>query len=257
MWKFVHRSVIGTSHQRVGAELQDCNLVANITDRSGSSWLCCLIADGAGSSRHGYCGADIALYKLRDYIGDYLKTTEKPVFTKEQIVEGIQLVRAELSETARVKHHSIREYATTLVGAIIGESSACFFQIGDGATVATVRAVSGVVFWPEESSFANSTFFITDSDFENHLQFYYAKCRVDELAMFTDGLQRLALAQESRSVFLPFFEPMMAVLRKISPNDAAKLNDQLESFLGGPAVNARTDDDKTLVLATRIHASLQ
>lgn len=255
MWKIVNKSVIGTSHQVVGAGLQDCNLVAHISDRSGSPWLCCLIADGAGSSRHGDIGAETALYRMRDYVGDYLKRTEKPVFTKDQILEGIQLVRAELTETARVSKHSLREYATTLAGAFIGDRAACFFQVGDGATIATSRAVSGIVFWPEEGDFANSTYFITDSDFEAHVQFCYATCRFDELAMFTDGLQRLALVYESRTVFLPFFEPMMAALRKVSTAEATKLNEPLETFLSSSAVTARTDDDKTLVLATRIHDS--
>jgi hypothetical protein len=44
---------------------------------------------------------------------------------------------------------------------------------------------------------------------------------------------------------------MFAVLRKQSPELCNVLDEQLRQFLDSPAVNERTDDDKTLVLATR------
>ncbi len=253
----MHGSVIGTSHLRVGAVLQDCNVVVSVNDKKGNPWLCCLIADGAGSSRYGNIGAESAVYRMRDFIREYLHHTEYPEFTRQLILDGINSIREEIHKTSLNDNTPTREYATTLAGAVIGCNSACFFQIGDGAAIATTNAISGVVFWPEESAFANSTFFLTDVDFESHLQFCSSKSCFDEVALFTDGLQRLALAQDSRTVFLPFFEPMMTVLRKVSLEDINNLNNQLALFLSSTAVNARTDDDKTLVLATRLYDCLK
>jgi hypothetical protein len=44
---------------------------------------------------------------------------------------------------------------------------------------------------------------------------------------------------------------MFGTLRKADLAACDRLSDQLACFLGSPKVNERTDDDKTLVLATR------
>jgi hypothetical protein len=47
----------------------------------------------------------------------------------------------------------------------------------------------------------------------------------DEVAMFSDGLQRLALVYESRTAYTPFFEPMFSVLRKADLAACGTLSD--------------------------------
>jgi hypothetical protein len=61
----------------------------------------------------------------------------------------------------------------------------------------------------------------------------------------------LALSYASKSAHQPFFARMFAALRKVG--DREDLVVPLRQFLDSPAVNDRTDDDKTLVLATRGH----
>jgi hypothetical protein len=73
--------------------------------------------------------------------------------------------------------------------------------------------------------------------------------RVDELALFTDGLQPLALHYASRTVHAPFFVPMFDSLRRSTDIDG--LESPLKQFLKSKPVIDRTDDDKTLMLATR------
>ena len=72
---------------------------------------------------------------------------------------------------------------------------------------------------------------------------------MDELALLTDGLQMLALRFADKSVHGPFFLPMFQALR--AAESASALQTPLRDFLNSPAVNRRTDDDKTLILATR------
>jgi hypothetical protein len=72
--------------------------------------------------------------------------------------------------------------------------------------------------------------------------------------VLTDGLQMLSLVYASKQVHDPFFEPMFTVLRSAESEALQQLDDQLHRFLDSPEVNNRTDDDKTLVLATRICA---
>ena len=68
------------------------------------------------------------------------------------------------------------------------------------------------------------------------------------MALFTDGLQTLAL-DYTRAAHSPFFAPMFAALS--SETEPGGLLGPLSAFLESPAVNERTDDDKTLILATR------
>ena len=73
------------------------------------------------------------------------------------------------------------------------------------------------------------------------------------LALLSDGLQMLALNYGTKAAHQPFFAPMFASLRKA--DDAQELLVPLKQFLDSKAVNDRTDDDKTLVLATRVVAN--
>jgi hypothetical protein len=72
------------------------------------------------------------------------------------------------------------------------------------------------------------------------------------VALLTDGLQGLALRFSTREAHGPFFEPMFARLRREREGEPKGLGKELRAFLGSAPVNQRTDDDKTLVLATRL-----
>jgi hypothetical protein len=71
-----------------------------------------------------------------------------------------------------------------------------------------------------------------------------------DVACFTDGLERLALRFDTREVHGPFLSPMLSALRHHKNPD--ELFASLSEFLNSEKVNERTDDDKTLILATRI-----
>ena len=59
----------------------------------------------------------------------------------------------------------------------------------------------------------------------------------------------LALRFADQSVHGPFFRQIFQALRAAEP--ASALQNPLHEFLTSTAVNSRTDDDKTLILATR------
>ena len=103
--------------------------------------------------------------------------------------------------------------------------------------------------WPQSGEYANCTWFVTDDDAAERVQSVAAE-GVDEVALLTDGLQGLALRFDTREAHGPFFEPMFARLR--AEGEGEDLREELRAFLGSAPVNQRTDDDKTLVLATRL-----
>jgi hypothetical protein len=74
------------------------------------------------------------------------------------------------------------------------------------------------------------------------------------VAGFSDGLQNVALHFASRSVHRPFFEGKFRALE--TTDDETSLLAPLMEFLASPALEERTDDDKTLVLACRQEVKL-
>jgi len=143
-----------------------------------------------------------------------------------------------------------REFATTLCTAIVTPTRSCFFQIGDGAMILGSGGVYGVVFWPQSGEYANSTNFLTAEKFQDNLEFLAITSPISDLALFTDGIERLALLFDGHTPHPPFFEPLFKTLRSTaSPED---LSEDLRRFLQSESVGARSDDDKTLVLASRV-----
>jgi hypothetical protein len=137
--------------------------------------------------------------------------------------------------------------------ALVGVEAAVFLQIGDGVIVVNDQALHwSWVFWPERGEFANTTFFVTDAAASDHLRFEHRQGSIDEIALLTDGIEPLVLHYASRIVHTPFFDRMFGPVRRSKAvGEDLALSQDLESYLSSPAILERTDDDKTLVLATR------
>jgi hypothetical protein len=129
---------------------------------------------------------------------------------------------------------------------------AVFGQLGDGAIVTGSGLEYQVLFWPEPTGYANATNFLTDTEYEQHIHYDAVSTPISELALITDGLQRIALDFSQRTPYVDFFRPLFRTLSEVTnPGD---LKDPIRNFLDSQKVNERTDDDKTLVIACR-HSS--
>ncbi|HAO9385835.1 TPA: protein phosphatase 2C domain-containing protein, partial [Escherichia coli] len=102
---------------------------------------------------------------------------------------------------------------------------------------------------PMVGEYANMTHFITDEDAVSSLETFTSTERAHKVAAFTDGIQRLALNMLDNSPHVPFFTPFFNGLASATQEQLDLLPELLKQFLSSPAVNERTDDDKTLALA--------
>lgn len=251
MWKVVSASVVGTSHIEANIPCQDDCYSEIIRGVDGQDYLVCVVADGAGSAKEGGKGAELACLVSLSSIETSLNAVTSFQPTASIVREWVEAARRAIHEEAQARSLTARDFACTLLAAVVGPRGVVFFQIGDGAIVASSGYSYGVVFWPESGPYANMTYFVTDEDALEHLQIAITSARIDEVALFSDGLQRLALSFEQLAPHAPFFEPMLGVLRKRNADECDDLGEQLAQFLGSQRINERTDDDKTLVLATR------
>lgn len=110
---------------------------------------------------------------------------------------------------------------------------------------------SHLLIQPERSEYINETVFLTSENFEAGLKTAYFQGAVERIALFSDGLQMLALNMRTQpsTPHLPFFKPLFQFVQKTESE--TERSRQLSDFLQSPRVCSRTDDDKTLIVAIR------
>jgi hypothetical protein len=259
-WRTAYASVVGTSHSATGVECQDAGRCAVIQDSQGSDVLVAAVSDGAGTAPCSARGAALTVNAFLDAASAEvsLAAGDLAFFDHGFASRWLAGVRAEISLLAAAEGRSPKDYACTFLGAVVGNRAAGYVQIGDGAIVVLDGPSSQprCVFWPQHGEFANSTFFVTQDGADEVLLLARSTCAegesaVLEVAMFSDGLERLVLNFATKDVHAPALAPILAWLAGQIPADTCGPSDALIAYLGSQHVNRRTDDDKTLVLATR------
>jgi hypothetical protein len=250
MWKFLCESVEGTSHLQGGGGCQDSSLV-RLQTSNDQDILILTLADGAGSASHAAVGSKLACETVVEEAAAFFAAAAPGAEINAQVMQSwLAAVHAALQAQAQTLSISARELACTLLVSVITPASAAFAQVGDGAIVIWDEGRYRPVFWPQNGDYPNTTFFITEPEYKDRLQLEFLPRPVDELAMFSDGMQMLALNYNARSAHEPFFTQLFRSLR--SAPKPEELSTPMRQFLDSKAVNDRTDDDKTLILATRV-----
>jgi len=245
MWKFICQSVEGTSHKKTTLGCQDSSFAA-----AHGTNLILLVADGAGSASLAADGSKLAIATGAALIKSFFDSGKQAQEITSDILRGwMSGIHAILEHEAAARNTSSREMACTMLIAVVGESSAAFAQIGDGAIVILDEQTYRPVFWPATGEFHNTTYFVTEAEFEMNIQLETFNRPINELAMFSDGLEMLALNYSTKTAHAPFFAQLFRSLRA---GNAEELAEPMRQFLDSKPINDRTDDDKTLILATRI-----
>lgn len=250
MWQVLAESVAGTSHIARAAPCQDAHATC-VVEGAGGSVLVVVVADGAGSAQFGEVGAaatcETLLAEARGALTAGATVTH---LSRDVLVRWLLAAKSEIVLQADSRAVRPRELACTAILAVVGENAAAFAQVGDGAVVIPDKGGYAPVFWPAPAEYANVTDFLTDGGIEERIVCEVVTGRINEVAVFSDGLQRLALDYSTRRGHTNFFAPLFATLRDQPVTEL--LAGPFRAFLGSDQVNARTDDDKTLVLATRL-----
>ncbi len=253
-WRLALASAVGTSHLGTGAPCQD-SAAHQIIDTPDGPVLVAVVCDGAGSAAHSDVGSWQAAATFIELVSLYLENGgQLSELDRDTAVGWLDEIAEQLVATAEASGHAVRDYACTLLAAIIGPDAAAFIQIGDGAIVVSHGEEDGwsYVFWPQHGEFANTTNFVVSANAAERLEFELAPRRVDEVALFSDGIENLVLHNATKTVHEAFFNAMMPPVRRAKTDGLdEELSKGLERYLSSAAICERTDDDKTLVLATR------
>ena len=248
MWRHIAQSLQGPSHLDEDIPCQDTHSVCVLGEGALRTLLAC-VADGAGSAKHSEIGSAIACEATMEHATRFLEANALDALQLDDVLLWCDDIRDRIRQQANEHGCGVREFATTLCVAILGPELAIFFQIGDGAIILGNDRLYGIVFWPQVGEYANTTNFLTSDEYHEQLEFITATGQFTKIALMTDGIERLALRFDVQTPHVPFFDPLFKALK--STSEVENLNRDLRTFLSSDSIHNRTDDDKTLVLATR------
>jgi Protein phosphatase 2C len=224
-WQVVAASVTGTSHEKRSQPCQDAHCWRVLSN----GVLVAAVADGAGSAA----------------LAEVESDSEWQVF----FTASLQVARAAVEAEAATREVAARDLACTLIAVVATPELIAVAQIGDGAAVAGDSAGNAIALTvPPCGEYINETIFLISPNAIETAQFQVMREPLRHLAVFSDGLQMLALKIPEGTPHGPFFAPLFRFSGEVKEDSDAK--EQLESFLRSPRVSERTDDDLTLLLAT-------
>ncbi|RYG95931.1 MAG: protein phosphatase 2C domain-containing protein, partial [Alphaproteobacteria bacterium] len=108
-------------------------------------------------------------------------------------VELISRVRDRLYRDAERAGMKARDFACTFIGLVSTDQGSVVMQVGDGAAVVDAGAGLELAIVPAMGEYANMTYFVTEEDALQKLVTRIYPGAVSRAALFSDGLQRLAL----------------------------------------------------------------
>ncbi len=232
-----------------GTGCEDSCLALVETDPAKPPLLTIFVTDGAGTAAHGETGAELAIEAATAFVSKRYAQSAEFALNDQWAVECIQAVRARIFAAANQQGTKARDYACTFLGVVASPFATLLMQIGDGGIVVDVGRGLEVPITPMVGEYANMTNFVTDENAIDVLAVAALPTRAEKVAVFSDGVQRLALNMANNTAHAPFFTPFFAVLETATAAQEDQLQAELVRFLQSPAVNERTDDDKTLALA--------
>lgn len=209
------------------------------------------VADGAGSAAHGGQGADLAIQAAAEFTESKLVTPGFSI-SEELAKDLLSTIRERIFAEANSREIKPREFACTFVGLLGCSTSTLVMQIGDGGIALDIGGGLEVPITPMTGEYANMTYFVTEDDAADVFvsKLYQAKALC--AALFSDGLQRLAIHMATNLPHPPFFDRFFRVMAETSEEKQDEIHSALMRFLQSTSVNERTDDDKTLVLAVAV-----
>lgn len=247
-WTWAAATRRGTSHERAGTPCQDMSRALLLGRRK--SVFAAVVSDGAGSARFGGQGAALTCRAVitgaRRYFAKFASLPDD-----DEVWSWIDDARDRITTAATRRDTESRQFACTLVATLALKNSTMILHVGDGAAVVRIGSEWKSPSWPASGEYASTTFFVTD-DPTPQLRITRLPQGTDAVAVFTDGIERLALNFAEARPHAPFFDGIFQpVLRSEVAGRNRALAGSLANYLNSAAINERTDDDKSLVLAAR------
>lgn len=255
-FQVVTRSLPGNQHRQEEEPCEDAHEFCF----PESNLLVAAVADGAGSSGHGGAGSSTAVEAAVGYLAQTIRfaplKSEFP-WWERVMWDTLWYTRTQIQRKATECSVEPDELATTLLVVAGSPSFLVLGQIGDGGAVVQNEGENlHLLAQPHKGQYPNETLFVTSSGALQQPRIVIWPRPFEVLAMFTDGLEQLALEGLPRlmngggglSPYAGFLGPVCQLGAR--SNDVKNPSQELATFLESPVVRDYTDDDLTLLLAS-------
>jgi hypothetical protein len=248
MWRVAKASVIGTSHLRAGCPCQDYLLVDEIApETTGNRCLVIAMSDGAGSASRADQGAKCSCDCLVLALKSRRESLVGPESAAAAIREAFSVAREEVLELAVREAAHPQDYSATLSCVLLAQWGIVVAQIGDGLVVIRGQDDALKLALDCRGEMLNVTDVLTQPNALDQLQVTMDAAVPRGVVVSTDGLIPVLMRQSDYAPHAPMLDMLFATVA--SSTDPDCLDDHLAGLLGKEAVNQRTDDDKSLVIA--------
>lgn len=248
-WSIVAARARGPAHEVRGEPCQDSFAAHVIED-----WLIACVADGAGSARLSDAGSARLTREFVEHVaeriaaGAWIAHDDIAVaitdWAREAIARARTALMAEASKFECDPPADLRDFASTLVGIVLGPAGGACVHVGDGVVVGRGDDGWTMLSPPENGEYADTTYFVTGEDWVEHLRVTPVQADRVTVALMSDGAGEIAIQNDAP--FAGFLEPMHGFFLK-----GEGTAEGLRATLDGEAARARSADDKALLWAHR------
>ncbi|MGI0483117.1 PP2C family serine/threonine-protein phosphatase [Geminocystis sp. CENA526] len=258
-WKTVVQCAIGVSHQQQNLPCQDYGDYLLF----GNKIVIGAVADGAGSAKYSDIGSKIAVNTAISFLEGYFDrlleniklNPDKPRRNTPSINQAqdvyndlLKEVLKAINDEAQKSNYQYQDLACTLIIFFASDKYICAMQIGDGfIAVRPVDEDLQLLFTPDKGEYINETTFVTSSNAFEEMQIKVLDKPCSFICASTDGLEKVAINFKNWQPFPPFFNPLEEYMKETAETEEDK--QYIIDFLNSERLNARTNDDKTLLLA--------
>ena len=238
-WTITGTSVTGTSHEHEGTACQDAHAWQHNDHATVLA-----VSDGAGSATHGGTGALLATTAATMYLAGALGRRHAPRVFKRVLQQTVEHTRRAIEQAATARGHDVKHYATTLLAAVLQRDYIGIIQMGDGAIIiqdgdGTLRVLTT----QQDREYVNEVTFLTCGNYHDELRISVLRARrIRAVCLITDGVETFSVHRRTNKAHPGFFNPLLN-----NPTSA----DQLVALLTSKGACERSDDDKTILLATK------
>lgn len=221
--------------------------------------LVAVASDGAGSAARAAAGATRVCESVLSWAQRHLADDgalnglfdASPEAAARCLIEEI---REAIAEEAQAASERSEAFAATLLAALVAPERSLVVQLGDGAIVHRTIADPEwrLALEGHHGEYANETVFVTSPRATEVARAAVIAAPLTDLVLMTDGVAFLAVREADGTPHAPFFAHVTEPFRTAEEAwDERAAREFLTTFLASSPVNARTDDDKTLVIACR------
>ena len=128
-WNTAYASAIGTSHEKTGSPCQDACRCRVVYTNDGQDIFLGIASDGAGSASRSEVASTLAVGMFLEKFSGLIKTeNDILLIDKNVVLNWLEEVKTQIFIRARNETLNPREFACTILGAVVGPNHSIFFR---------------------------------------------------------------------------------------------------------------------------------